>query len=202
MDLQELLNQIRDYYINHFREVIKEKRRVPNTKLILEPALRQPGGKVAREGQLNLPVRTDLVIRSTTVKDSVAVETEKSLDFDPVMVDWTPTLKVHVGPFRWEECRVQADGLPSRVDWLPLNDWYEKWFDEFDLKAPLKKDLQEVVHRMADPQAKDGATLLTVDLGTAPIVAFEEFLDRLEQLGATSIEVGALEKVPAGAPAA
>jgi hypothetical protein len=199
MDLQVLLNQIRDFYINHFREVIKEKRRVPNTKLILEPALRQPDGKVARQGQLNLPIRTDVVIRSSSAKDSVAVETDKSLDFDPVMVDWTPTLKVHVGPFRWEDCRIQVDGLAGRADWLPLNDWYEKWFDEFDMKAPLKKDLQEVVHRLAEPQAKDGATLLTVDFGTAPIVAFEEFLDKLEQLGATGIEVG---EVHAATPAA
>src|SRR5262245_17941815 len=137
MDLQELLNQIRDFYLNHFHEVIKEKRRLPGAKIIAEPALRQPGGKVARQGSLRLPIRTDLVIRSSTVNDSISVATEKQLDFDSVTAEWSATLKVYLSPFHWEECNIQADGLANRADWLPLCDWYEKWFDEFDLKAPL-----------------------------------------------------------------
>lgn len=195
MDLQELLNQVRQFYLAHFHEVIKEKRRLPNTKIIAEPALRQPGGKVARQGNLKLPIRTDLVIRSSTMNDSISVDMEKPLDFDPVTAEWTATLKIYLAPFRWEECKIQAEGLSNRIDWLPLCDWYEKWFDEFDLKAPLKKELQEVVHRLADPQVGGGATLLTVDFGTAPIAAFEEFLDSLANMGAVSVQIGEPEHV-------
>jgi hypothetical protein len=195
MGLQELLSQIRQFYLDHFREILREKRRLPMARIIAEPALRGPDGKVARQGNLKLPIRTDLVIRSSTVNDSVSVAKEKPLDFDPVLVEWTPTLKVFLAPFRWEECRVLAGGLGNRTDWHPLNDWYERWFDEFDLKAPLKKDLQEVVHRLADPQVKEGSILLTVDLGTAPIAALEELLDSLANMGANSLQVGEEQNV-------
>ena len=193
-NVQELLHQVRNYYLDHFHEMIKEKRRLPNSKIIVEPALRQTNGKVGRQGQLNLPLRMDLVIRSTTVNDSVTVGTDKPLDFDLVTVDWTPNLGICLAPFRWEDCRVWVDGLAGRTDWLPLIDWYEKWFDEFDLKSPLKKELQEVVHRLADPQVRGGVTMWVVDFGSAPITAFEEFVDALASLGAVSIQVGEEKK--------
>ena len=190
-NVQELLHQIRNHYLDHFHAMIREKRRLPNSKIIGEPALREKrGSKLGRQGQLNLPIRTDLVIRSATVNDSVTVVTEKPLVFNPITVDWTPNLKIRLEPFRWEECRVWADGLAGRTDWQPLADWYEKWFDEFDLKAPLKKELQEVVHRLSDPQLQGGVTMWVVDLGSAPIAAFEEFVDALAALGAVSMQVG------------
>jgi len=190
-NVQELLHQIRNHYLDHFHEVIKEKRRLPNTKIIGEPALREKrGSKLGRQGQLNLPIRTDLVVRSATINESITVATDKPLSFDPVTVDWTPNLKIGLGPFRWEACQVWVDGLAGRTDWQPLADWYEKWFDEFDLKAPLKKELQEVVHRLSDPQLRGGVTMWVVDFGSAPIAAFEEFVDALANLGAVSMQVG------------
>jgi hypothetical protein len=189
MVLQELLNQVRDFYLDHFREVVKEKRRVPRTTLIAEPALRQPGGQVARQGSLKLPVRTDLVVDSTGVKDTMQVNTDKTLGFDPVIVDWA-TLKLDLAPFQWEKCQAKVRGLPSQPDWHPVVDWYERWFDEFDRKVALKKNFQEVVHGMGDPVSQNGETTLTVDFGSAPITAFEEFLDALAQMGASSGIIG------------
>jgi hypothetical protein len=193
MVLQELLNQVRDFYLDHFREVVKEKRRVPRTTLIAEPALRQAGGQVARQGTLKLPVRTDLVVNSTEVKDTMQVVTEKSLGFDPVTVDWA-TLKLELAPFQWEKCQAKVRGLPSQPDWHPVVDWYERWFDEFDKKVALKKSFQEVVHGLGDPVSQNGETTLTVDFGTAPITAFEEFLDALAQMGASSGIIGELNQ--------
>jgi hypothetical protein len=192
---QELLSQIRQFYLDHFREILKEKRRLANAKIMAEPALRGAGGKVARQGNLKLPLRTDLVVRSPTVNETFQVTTEKVLEFDPVVVEWTPTLTIQLSPFRWEECQFEAGGLGGRSDWQALVDWYERWFDEFDLKAPLKKDLQEVVHRLEDPQVKESMTVLTVDFGTAPITAFEEFLDALVACGADPIQVGEEQQV-------
>jgi len=193
MDLQELLNQVRDFYLNHFRDIVKEKRRLPRVTIITEPALHQPSGQVAREGTLNLPVRTDLVVRSTNAKDTMQVATEKPLGFEPVVVDWA-TLKLELAPFHWEKCQAQVRGLPAQVDWHPVVDWYERWFDEFDKKVALKKNFQEVVHRLEDPVSRQGEATLTVDFGSAPVNAFEEFLDALAQLGASSGKIGETEK--------
>jgi len=190
-NVQELLHQIRNHYLDHFHEMIREKRRLPNSTILVEPALREKrSSKLGRQGQLNLPIRTDLAIRSATINDSITVATEKPLSFDAVTVDWTPNLRIGLGPFRWEDCRVWADGLAQRTDWPFLVDWYERWFDEFDLKAPLKKELQEVVHRLADPEVRGGVTMFVVDFGSAPITAIEEFVDALANLGAVSIQVG------------
>ena len=193
MDLQELLNQVRDFYLSHFRNVVKEKRRLPRATILTEPALHQPSGQVARQGALNLPVRTDLVVSSTNAKDTMQVATEKPLGFEPVVVDWA-TLKLELAPFRWEKCQAQVRGLPAQVDWLPVVDWYERWFDEFDKKVALKKNFQEVVHGLEDPIARQGEATLTVDFGSAPVNAFEEFLDALAQLGASSGKIGETEK--------
>jgi hypothetical protein len=191
MNLQELLNQVREHYLDHFRDVVKEKRRVPRTTLIAEPALRQPGGQVARQGTLQLPVRTDLVVDSTGVKNTMQVNTDKALEFDPVTADW-PTLKIELAPFHWEKCQAKVRGLPPQVDWHPVVDWYERWFDEFDKKVALKKNFQEVVHGLGDPVSQNGETALTVDFGSAPITAFEEFIDALAQMGASSGTIGEL----------
>ena len=193
MNLQELLNQVRQFYLDRFREVVKEKRRVPRATLITEPALRQAGGQVARQGSLKVPVRTDLVVNSTGAKDTMQVATEKSLGFDPVTVDWA-TLKLELAPFRWEQCQAQVRGLPSQADWHPVVDWYERWFDEFDKKVALKKNFQEVVHGLGDPVLRDGETTLTVDFGSAAVTAFEEFLDALAQMGASSGTIGEAKK--------
>ena len=54
----------------------------------------------------------------------------------------------------------------------------------------LKKNFQEVVHGLGDPVLRDGETTLTVDFGSAPVTAFEEFLDALAQMGASSGTIG------------
>jgi hypothetical protein len=193
MDLGELLNQVREFYLDHFRQVVKEKWRLPGARIVTEPALHQPGGQAARQGALKLPLRTDLVIRAGSAKNSMQVATEKALGFDPVTLDWG-TLKIELVPFQWERCYAQVRGLPAQTNWLPLVDWYERWFDEFDRKAALKKDFQFVVHGMEDPLTRDGATNLTVDFGSAPTAAFEEFLDTLAKMGATSGQIGEVQK--------
>ena len=46
------------------------------------------------------------------------------------------------------------------------------------------------MHFLSDPEISDGAVTFSVDLGTAPVEAFEELLDAVEALGATLCEIG------------
>ena len=46
------------------------------------------------------------------------------------------------------------------------------------------------MHFLSDPEISDGAVTFSVDLGTAPMEAFEELLDAVEALGATLCEIG------------
>jgi hypothetical protein len=190
-----LLDDIRGFYLDHFRRVLKEKRRVPAAKIVTEPAWRLKNGLVGRQGPLNLPRRKDLVVRSPTVNGSFQIKTERTLQFKPLTFTWGQGLTVSIGPFRWEECPVKLLGTTTDDQPLPLVDWYDRWFDEFDTKGPLKKDFQEVVHFLEISEQKDAATELTIDFGSAPKAAFEELLDALEQGGSNTVEIGQVDQV-------
>jgi len=43
---------------------------------------------------------------------------------------------------------------------------------------------------MAYPEVSDGTVTFVVDLGTAPVEAFEDLLDALEMMGAKQCEIG------------
>jgi hypothetical protein len=190
-----LLDDIRGFYLEHFRRVVKEKRRVPAARILTETTLRNKNGMAFRKGALKLPFRKDLVIRSLTVNGSFEIKTEKTLQFEPMTLTWRQGLTVIIGPFRWEECPVKILGAAPENKSMPLADWYDRWFDEFDTKGPLKKEFQEVVHYLEAIEQKDGLTKLTIDLGSAPKSAFEELLDALEQGGCSIVEIGQVDQV-------
>ncbi len=190
-----LLDDIRGFYLEHFRRVVKEKRRVPAARILTETTLRHKNGLAFRKGALKLPFRKDLVVRSLTVDGSFEIKTDKALQFEPMTLTWRQGLTVVIGPFRWEECPVHIVGMPDEMHSSPLADWYDRWFDEFDTKSPLKKEFQEVVHYLEVTEQKVGATKLTIDLGSAPKSAFEELLDALEQSGCSIVEIGEVDQV-------
>jgi hypothetical protein len=49
------------------------------------------------------------------------------------------------------------------------------------------------VHFISDPEISTGAIIFTIDLGTAPVEAFEDLLDALESMGAKHCEIGSPE---------
>jgi hypothetical protein len=195
MTSPSLLDDIRGFYLEHFRRVIKEKRRVPGAKIITEPAWRLKNGVAGRQGPWNLPRRKDVIIRSPTVNGSFQIKTERALQFRPMTFAWGRGLTVSVGPFRWEECPIKVLGMPADDQLLPLVDWYDRWFDEFDSKGPLKKEFQEVVHFLEAPERKGGSTELVIDFGSAPKAAYEELLDAFDQIGSTEVAIGQVDQI-------
>ena len=189
-----LLDDIRGFYLDHFRRVVKEKRRVPAARIITEPALRHKNGVAVRKGTLKLPVRKDLIVRSVTVNGSFQISTDRALQFEPVTLDWGQALSVLISPFRWEECPVKVVGPALEDQSEALVEWYHRWFDEFDTKGPLKKEFQEVVHSMEVTEQRDGVTKLTIDFGSAPKSAFEELLEAFDQVGAGTLEIGEVDQ--------
>src|SRR5258705_12232715 len=124
---------------------------------MIEPALCKEDGEGAPEGALNVPVSLDMVVRAE-LKDEEPLEipTETVRQFEPQSFAWNDVMEVSLHPFRWEACLVLLHGAPALDQWWPVIDWFEKWFDEFDSKASLKRDVQEVVHFLSDPQIKEG----------------------------------------------
>ena len=118
-DLGELLDGIRAFYLERFREAIEEHEADPGNEALVEPALRDATGEVVREGTLQLPCRGDLqVLRDGVCIAALTIDTERMLSFDPVEFTWEGRLQVELAPFQWNMCPLAL--APAPALWLQL----------------------------------------------------------------------------------
>jgi hypothetical protein len=189
MTFGEILDAVRDHYVTRLSAVIAEERaRVPKVKVVTEAAYLTADGKVAREGFFASPLRQDIFVLDESGR-SIQVQTEGAITFPKVSFEWEG-VPVVIGPFRWNECRTRLTGVGRGADWKPLTGWFSAWFDETDHHAPLADGLKGAVHFLSDPEFDAGAARLCLDLGSAPVEAFEHLLDALARLRPTTIEIG------------
>jgi hypothetical protein len=198
MGLVELLEQVRNVYLDQWLAVIDEKMAQPGLRVIAEPAWRTDDGHLALEGELQLPLRTDLaMMEGGAVSDMLNVASESPVPFDAVEFDWGKTLHVEMGPFAWQAFTITIPSDPV-CNSGPLQEWFWKWFleEEDGAEAP---DLLGAVHYLSDPAPAEDVVEFLVDLGSAPVAAFEELLDALSVAGVTLCAIG---NVPGAADAA
>jgi hypothetical protein len=189
MGLGELLDQVRQYYLNHLIKAVEERSSSKMT-IILEPALRNINGEAVGAGKLQLPLRRDLaVLQNGAVKELLTIDTKDMLSFEPITFDWGDSLRVSLGPFQWQSMILQIP-LPKETDWQTLKQWFWHWFqqEEEGDESPLG-----AVHFLSDPEISGKAVTFEVDLGSAPVEAFEELLDAISALGAKRCEIGKME---------
>ena len=189
--LGTLLDRCRELYLAKLRTEIETAHRT-EAKVVSEAALLDQDGRAVREGTLGLPVRIDLILFGDG-KPSVErmVDSDRTLDFSPIVFSWKSIREVVVGPFQWDWCQFLVPGGSETTDWSPLTRWYDEWFKE-DLPAG-ERDLLNVVHFLSDPEYdSDGATFF-LDLGSAPTPAFRALLDALSECGVAKVIIGQLE---------
>jgi len=191
--LGQLLDEIRDYYINRFIDAINEQSLADGVTLTHEPAFCDSNGDVVTEGELAVPSRVDLlVISDGAASDSILIDTDGILSFEPIAFDWPENnLNVDLHPFQWNWMQVRIFGLKTNTDWAPIRDWFIGWFQEND---PADGELLGGVHWLSDPEYGDDYSQLSIDLGTAPVESFEELLDAIGQMGATRVQIGQFEE--------
>ena len=194
MGLVELLEQIRGNYIVQWQAVIDEKAAEPGLRVITEFLWRLEDGQLYVEGELQLPLRSDLAILDDNAGlDTLNVESAEPVAFEAVEFDWGKTLHVEMGPFAWESCIITIPNDPTH-NWAPLQDWFWKWFhDEADsAEAPA---FLGAIHFLSDPTTGDDIVQFAVDLGSAPVAAFEDMLDAFSASGVTLCAIGNVPSV-------
>jgi hypothetical protein len=190
MTAGELLDQVRALYVDQFAAIAAELSQ-EGDELIFEPAFRDEHGKIIGDGALSLPLRTDLVlVRGGEAQEPTRVDSEKMLSFEPLSIEWPGGVELHLAPFHWDACQLRAVGIAVPIHWLPLKKWFNKWFDTEDTNPPDEQGFSNVVHFMSDPVLQGKLLTFSVDFGSAPVVALEELLDALRNLGAAEIEIG------------
>lgn len=182
--LGQILDRIRALYLEHLDAALSKAMKSPGARVIVEPAFRTKAGDLAREGALGLPLRGDLFDGTTLVR----VDSTRSLSFEPFEFAWAGSLQVRMEPFFWDSCSLRLEG-PAPA-WTPLTDWFARWFDEDDQRAPAYEGFYGVVHFLADPAPSGPAFESSVDFGSAPVEAFEQLLDAAGALGARRIRIG------------
>jgi hypothetical protein len=185
----ELLDQIRSYYLTRLTESWAELCTRPGVQVVREAVLRNSQGAVVREGAWLLPCRVDAcVTQNGQAVDSVTVGTERIPSFAPVEFEWSGEFRVRLTPFAWDYCELRL--TPTIADPAHLRAWFEHWFDPEDSRPEDENGFKRVVHFMSDPEVRDGATTLLVDLGSAPVEALEQLLDAARASDYTTAQIG------------
>ena len=191
--LGQLLDQIRGYYVDRFIDTVNQYAEADGVTVAYESALCNADGSVVTEGVLGLPVRGDLlVIRDGAVSDSIQIDTDGMLSFEPIAFEWPENnLDVDLRPFQWNWMQLRIFGLQNNADWAPIRDWLIGWFQEED---PEDGELLAGVHFLSDPELGCDYSQVSIDLGTSPVESFEELLDAIGQMGATGVQIGRFEE--------
>lgn len=167
--LGEILNQIRDLYIAQLDAALSAAMKVSGARVRVEPLLRATTGT---------PSRADLHDGTTLIR----VESTRTFPFDPLEFSWG-ALRVSMTPFSWDACALCLEA--PTPDWAPLIEWFDRWIDEAEARAPAYDGFYGVIHSLSGP-----ALERRVDFGSAPVDAFEQLLDAARALGATKLHIG------------
>lgn len=187
MRLGEILDQVRAYYLKRF---VEATRKYSKDEIETEAALRNKTGELQCDGRFALPVRVDILVGSKSkMNESITIDTERMLSFEPIEFPWEEQLQVSLRPFQWNWIRVS---IPEKrnVDWKPVVEWFWKWFDKDDCNKPDKDGLFGVVHFLSDPKTEGNKNVVFIDFGTSPVTALEEFLDAVVKTGANEVTIG------------
>jgi hypothetical protein len=189
MTLGEILDRSREIYVRALLEMIEA-----NRPCFPEAAFCDENGVPVTEGPLAIPYRADLVLEEpgevATAGNTIRVESPPQVKFSPISFRWEDALQVDMQSFQWDACDIQVNAL-SDVDWQPLRNWFLYWFDMEDQKPMDELGLSGVVHYLSDPEMIGAHNYrVQIDFGSAPVEAFEELLDALIAMGATSIGIG------------
>jgi hypothetical protein len=175
----QMLNRIRELYLDAFKAAVAERRR--NASVLTEVALRDANGRPVTEGALSLPLRVDIgVLTGPDAGLTVSVDSKSRASFRPLSFLSHKRLEVTLQPFFWDSLRVST----IVTDWKPVQQWFMQWFSP-DLDGA--GDPIGVVHFMSDPKTTSTGESFELDLGTAPVAAFEELLDALKAAGASKV---------------
>ncbi len=176
MKLGELLDKVRESYVSRLAAAI-----AASPGAAPEPAMLRADGTVAREGKLDLGLRADLARAVGESHETVRVASIALARFEPLRFEWNG-VPIELAPFFWDALWMTLVGVPTVVSFDPLREWYERWFE--DEEHPTDEGaLAHVVHSLSDPRPTREGCEFELDLGSAPVEAFEELLDAAPALG-------------------
>ena len=190
LTIGELLARVRSTYVDSFAERLAKAARDSPGRLVPEAAVCADGAELPAPGALDLPQRVDAcVFADGQVAGVMTFDSESMLAFEPLAIVWGDGLDVDLQPFTWDACELRFRP-PDDGDLGPLTEWFRRWFDEGDERALTNEFPGGVVHSISGPLEEGDHWVLTVDLGSARLKAFEELIDALAAINRVRLVVG------------
>ncbi|RWC61956.1 hypothetical protein [Mesorhizobium sp.] len=170
-DVQELVRNIREKYVDHFVSTVGE-------------LAAKSRGSHATEVKFS---NVDSFYRNFIAVDFVAndpqfINSDTYLKFSPDIHAGIGGVDVIISPFRWDEVHFKFD--TKKLDGDLFDEWFRSWFD-IDGERETMEIVGNIIH---SAQLLDGQ--LTIDFGTAEVDAFWHLLQILSRSRVGSLAVG------------
>ncbi len=183
MDITPLLERIRSFNVEALTCAIAGAGDVH-----VEPALCDGEGKLVPEGDWDLPMRVDFLVRGRESEPSEPVNPSRALSFDPVTYQ-AGQMEVEFHPFGWDWLPLFVDKEPDVVGPV-LREWFLTWFDPEDKNEADEHGLYGVVHFLSDPEPSPGGAAVSIDLGSAPVACITSLFAHLDAAGVRFARAG------------
>ena len=92
---------------------------------------------------------------------------------------------ITIRPFAWNGAVFSV----RAQDIVEVSPWYDRWADLEEKNGNDEDGVGGVIHSLYVKDAAEGLKEYSVDFGSAPVAAFDDFLDLLAGCGAVEIEV-------------
>jgi len=133
-------------------------------------------------------IRPDILYKQGAEPKVLRVEKTEWLSFEPLDVSLASGIPMKVYSFRWDKLELRLYGDVN--DWLPFEEWIDKWLDVEDSKSSPDVDFAGLVHQVRQPTKDNGAWTICIDMGSAGLDALNDLFEVLGKLPIQHVEIG------------
>lgn len=190
MDVEQLLDSIRNHYLDAYRVEIKsykEKFSPGGPEVLLET-------DGDREYVYRL-YRIDLASGATEPPNLSEVNLDTYLNFETLKYSLNG-MEIQLSPMHWNG--VEFDISPSLKNDMSLQQWALKWLDPEETASPDDFGLGNYIHSITQPQTTELEQTFSVDFGSSESKAFFQLLEILAKEGTEFVSIHSSSMIEAG----
>ena len=170
MELQEILNKHREYYLEKFSNYVNSIDD-PIIELLIEMPYEEPE-------EIFRLFRYDLATKGKEAPNLKEFNADGYLNHQELNFSVNGKTII-LAPIGWNGVDITLDNHSTDISNIVV--WATKWLDSKDEKVQDSNKLQGVIHNISKPEKEDDKTTFSVDFGSAPTEAVLELLDILSK---------------------
>ena len=163
MELQDILEKHREYYLNHYNEVTSSIKDSQNEILLKLPAI--------KSNEVFELYRYDIISGEKESPNIQEINTDGYLNHEELGYS-VNNKGIVLSPIVWNGVDFTVD--KEYNNFKTLINWAKNWIDSEDKSSDTKP--QGFIHSITEPEVENNNVTFSVDFGTAPIDSLIELL--------------------------